>query len=161
MLWTVELEKAVESPLDCKDIQPVHPKENQSWVFTGRTDAEAEAPILWPPDMKSWLIWKAPDARKDWRQEEKGTTEDEMVGWHHWLNGHEFEQAPGVGEGQGSLGCYTAVLGVAKSQTRLSNWTTTMIRKFWAEQLCETLIHQNLFIIETALSSTTLFNLCK
>ena len=99
------MEKTLESSLDCKKIQPVHPKENQSWVFTGRTDAEAEAPILWPPDMKSWLIWKAPDARKDWRQEEKGTTEDEMVGWHHWLNGHEFEQAPGVGEGQGSLVC--------------------------------------------------------
>ena len=89
--WTVLLEKALENPLDCKKIQPVHPKGNQSWLFTGRTDAEAEAPSLWPPDAKSWLIWKDPDAGKDWRQEEKGTTEDEMVGWHHRLNGHEFE----------------------------------------------------------------------
>ena len=86
--WTVVLEKTLESPLDCKEIQPVHPKGDQSWVFIGRTDAEAEAPILWPPDVKSWLIRKDPDAGKDWRQEEKGTTEDEMVGWHHWLNGH-------------------------------------------------------------------------
>ena len=89
--WTVVLEKTLESPLDCKEIQPVHPKGNQSWIFIGRTDAEAETPILWPPDLKSWLIWKDPDAGKDWGQEEKGTTEDEMVGWHHWLKGHEFE----------------------------------------------------------------------
>ena len=95
--------KTLESPLDCKEIQPVHPKRNQSWIFIGRTDAEAETPILWPPDAKSWLIWKDPDAGKDWRQQEKGTTEDEVVGWHHRLNGHEFEQAPGVGDGQGSL----------------------------------------------------------
>ena len=90
--WTVVLEKPLESPLDCKEIQPVHPKGNQSWIFIGRTDDEAEIPIVWPPDVKNWLIWKDPDAGKDWRQEEKGTTEDEMVGWHHWLNGHEFEQ---------------------------------------------------------------------
>ena len=77
--------------MDCKEIQPVHPKGNQSWLFSGRTDAEAETPILWPPEAKSWLIWKDPDAGKDWRQEEKGTTEDEMAGWHYWLNGHEFE----------------------------------------------------------------------
>ena len=89
--WTVVLEKTLESPLDFKEIQPVHPKGNQSWIFIGRTDTEAETPILWPPDVKSWLIGKDPDAGKDWRQEEKGTTEDEMVGWHHWLNGHEFE----------------------------------------------------------------------
>ena len=88
-LWTVVLEKILESPLDCKEIQPVHPKGDQSWVFIGRTGAEAETPILWQPDVKSWLIWKDPDAGKDWRQEEKGTTEDEMVRWHHWLNGHE------------------------------------------------------------------------
>ena len=96
--WTVVLEKPLESPLDCKEIQPVHPKAYQSWVITGRTDVEAETPILWPPDAKSRLIWKDPDARKDWRREEKGTTEDEMVGWHHWLNGHEFEWTPGVGD---------------------------------------------------------------
>ena len=88
--WTVVLEKTLESPLDCKEIQPVHPKGNQSWVFTGRTDVEAETPIFWPPDAKSWLIWKDPDAGKDWRQEEKGMTEDEMIRWHHQLNGHEF-----------------------------------------------------------------------
>ena len=103
--WTVMLEKTFESTLDSKDIQPVHPKGNQSWVFIGKTDAEAEAPILWPPNVKSQLTRKDPDAGKDWRQEEKEMTEDEMVGWHHQLNGHEFEQAPGDGEGQGSLEC--------------------------------------------------------
>ena len=91
--WTVVLEKTLESHLDGKEIQPVHSEGDQSWVFTGRTDAEAETPILRPPDVKNWLIWKDPDAGKDWGQEEKGMAEDEMVGWHHWLNGHEFEQA--------------------------------------------------------------------
>ena len=89
--WTVVLEKTPESPLDCKEIQPVHPKGNQSWIFIGRTDAEAETPILWSPDANNWLIGKDPDARKDWRWEEKEEIEDEMVGWHHWLRGHEFE----------------------------------------------------------------------
>ena len=89
--WTVVLEKTLESPLDCKEIQPVHPNGGQSWVFIGRTDAEAETPILWPPHVKSWLIGKDPHAGKDWRQEEKGTTEDEMVGWYHWFNGQEFK----------------------------------------------------------------------
>jgi len=98
--WTVVLKKTLESPLDCKEIQPVHPKGDQSWVFIGRTDVEAETPILWPPDAKSWLNWKHPDAAKDWGQAEKGTTEDEMVGWHHRLNGHEFGWTPGVGDGQ-------------------------------------------------------------
>ena len=102
---TVMLEKTLESPLDCKEIQPVHPKGNQSWIFIERTDVEAEASILWPPDVKSWLIGKDPDAGKYWRQEEKWTTEDEMVGWHHWLNRHEFEQAPRDSEGEGSLAC--------------------------------------------------------
>ena len=115
--WTVVLEKTLESLLDCKEIQPVTPKGNQSWIFIGRTDAEAEALILWPPHAKSWLIGKDPDAGKDWRQEEKGTTEDEMVGWHHWPDGHEFEQALGVGDGQGNWH------GVAKSRTRLSDTT--------------------------------------
>ena len=91
--------------LDCKEIQPVNPKINQSWIFIRRTDAEAETPILWPPDVKNWLIGKAPDAWKDWRWEEKGTIENEIVGWHHQFYGHEFEQAPGVGDGQGSLAC--------------------------------------------------------
>ena len=88
--WTVVMEKTFESPLDCKEIQPVHPKRNQYWIFTGRTDVEAETPKLWPPDAKNWLIWKDPDAGKDWRWKEKGLTEDEMVGWHHRFNGHEF-----------------------------------------------------------------------
>ena len=88
--WTVVLEKTLESPLDCKEVQAVHPKGNQSWVFIGRTDVEAETPTFWSPDAKSWLIWKDPDAGNDWGQEEKGMTEDEMVGWHHWLNGHGF-----------------------------------------------------------------------
>ena len=100
--WTVVLEKTLESPLDGKEIKPVNPKGNQPWIFIGRTDAEAEAPILWPLDVKSQLIGKDPDAGKDWRQEVK---EDEMVGWHHWLNRHEFEQAPGDGEGQRGLAC--------------------------------------------------------
>ena len=109
-----------ESPLDCKEIEPVNPKGNQSWIFIGRTDAEAETPILWPPDVKNWLVGENPDAGKDWRQE-KGMTENEMVGWHHQLNGHEFEQAPGVGDGQGSLVFCSPW--VTKNQTPLRNWT--------------------------------------
>ena len=103
--WTVVLEKTLESPLDCKEIKAVNPKGNQSWIFIGRIDAEAEAPILWPHNVKSWLIRKDPDAGKDWRQEGKRMTEDEMAGWHHWLNGHEFEQTLEDGEGQGSVVC--------------------------------------------------------
>ena len=103
--WTVVLEKTLKGPLDCKEIQPVHPKGNQSWIFIGMTDAETEAPVLWIPNVKSQLIRKDPDAEKDWRQEEKGMTEDEMGGCYHWLDGHEFEQALGDGEGQGSLVC--------------------------------------------------------
>ena len=101
--WTVVLEKTLESSLDCKEIKPVNPKGNQSWIFIRKTDAEAEAPILWPPDVKSWLIGKDHDAGKDWRQEDKETTEDKLVGWHHWLNRHEFKQALGDGEGQANL----------------------------------------------------------
>ena len=101
---TVVLEKTLESPLDFREIQPVHPKGDQSWVFTERTDVEAESPVLWPPDAKSWLIGKDPDSGKEWRQE-KGTTEDEMAGWHYWLDGHEFGWTPGVGDGQGGLAC--------------------------------------------------------
>ena len=118
--WSVVLEKTLESPLDCKEIQPVHPKADQSWVFIGRTDAEAETPILWPPDAKSWLIWKDPDAGKDWGQEEKGTTEDEMVGWHHQLDGHVFGWTPGVGDGQGGLACCGSC---GHSRTRPTDWT--------------------------------------
>ena len=121
--WIMMLEKTLESPLESKEIQPVHPKGNQSWLFTGRTDAEAETPILWSPDVKNWLIWKDPDAGKDWGQEEKGATEDEMVGWHHRLNGLDFEQSPRVGDGQGKLVCCCPW--ITKSRTWLRNWTTT------------------------------------
>ena len=117
-IWTVVLEK---TPLDCKEIQPVNPKGNHYWIFTGRTHVEAETPILWPPDAKNWLIWQDPDAGQDWRQEQKGTTEDEMVGWHHWLDGHEFAQAPGVVMDREAW--RAAVHGVAKSGTQLSDWT--------------------------------------
>ena len=103
--WTVVLEQTLVSPLDCKEIESINPKGNQSWIVIRRTDAEAGAPILWPPDVKNWLTRKDSEAEKDWRQEEKGATEDEMVGWHHQLDGCEFEQALGVGDGQGSLVC--------------------------------------------------------
>ena len=121
--WTVVLEKTPESPLDCKEIQPVHPKGDQSWVFIGRTDAEAETLILWPPGVKSWLIWKDPDAGKDCGQEEKGTTEDEMVGWHHRLNGHGFGWDLGVGDGQGSLACCSSWGCKESGMTEWLNWT--------------------------------------
>ena len=103
--WTVVLEKTLESPLDCKEIQPVHSKGVQPWNFFGRNDAKAETAVLWPPHAKSWLIGKDSDARRDWGQEEKGMTEDEMAGWHHWLDGCESECTPGVGDGQGGLVC--------------------------------------------------------
>ena len=106
--WSVVLGKTLDSPLDCKEIQPVHPKGNQSWVFIGKTEAEAKTLILGPPDEKKWLIGKNPDAGKDWRQEENGATEDEMAGWHHWLNGYKLEQTPGDSKGQGSLACCSA-----------------------------------------------------
>ena len=123
MLWTVVLEKTFKTPLDSKEIQPVHPKGNQSWMLTGRTDAEA--PIFWPPDAKSWLIRKDPDAGKVLRQEEKKTTEDKMVGWHHRLHGHEFEQAPGVGDGQGGLECCSSRGHKESDTTEQLNWTYT------------------------------------
>ena len=120
--WTVVLEKTLESPLDSKEIKPVNPKGNQSWIFTGRIDAKAETPILWPPDVKNWLIGKVPDAKKDWRQKEKAMAEDEMVKWHHWLTWHEFEQVPGAGNGQGSLLCPRA----HTIWTGLSDWNEPM-----------------------------------
>ena len=122
--WCFELWcwiRLLKSPLDCKEMQPVYPKGDQSWVFIGRTVVEVETPILWPPDTKSWLIWKDPDVGKDWGQEEKGTTEDEMVGWHHRLDVHRFGWTAGVGDGQGGLAC--CGFGVAKSRTWLSHWT--------------------------------------
>ena len=120
--WTVVLEKTLESPFDCKEIQPVHPKGDQSWVFFGGSDIEAETPILWPPDAKSWLIWKDPDAGKDWGQE-KGMIEDEMVGWHHWLNGHGFGWAPGVGVGEGGGACCNSWGRKELDATERLNWT--------------------------------------
>ena len=120
--WTVVLEKTLESPLDCKEIQPVHSKENQSWIFIGRTDVEAETLILWPPHAKNWLIGKYSDAERDWGQEKKGTAEDETVGWHHRLDGHECEQAPGVGDGQGGLACCSPWGRKKSDTTEQLNW---------------------------------------
>ena len=132
----VVLEKTLESPLDCKEIKPVIPKGSQSWIFIGRTDAEAESPIFWPLDVKSWLTGKDPDAGKDWRQEEKGTTEDEMVRWHHRLNGHESEWTPGVGDGQGGLECGGS-WGPKESDSteRLHEWLT--VRMVLWQPLCK------------------------
>ena len=121
--WTVVLEKTLESPLNCKEIQPIHSKGDQPWDFCRRTDAKAETLILWPPDVKNWLIGKDPDAGKDWRQEQKGMTEDEMVEWHHWLDGHEFEQAPGVSDGQGGLVCCSPWGLKELDMTEWLNWT--------------------------------------
>ena len=131
--WTMVLEKTLASPLDYKEIQPVYPKGDQSWVFIGRTYAEAETPILWPPHVKCWLTGKDPDAGRDWGQEEKGTTEDEMAGWHHWLNEHESEWTPGVGDGQGGL-AYCDTCGRKESDTtEWLNWTELVVQwlKFW------------------------------
>ena len=129
--WTVVLEKILESPLDCREIQPVQPKGDQSWVFIGRTDFEAETPILWPPDAKSWLSWKDPDAGKDLGQEEKGTTEDEMAGWYHRLNGHGFGWTPGVGDGQGGLACCSSWGCKDSDTTEWLNWTESLCLEFF------------------------------
>ena len=120
--WSVVLEKTLEGLLDCKEIQPVHPTGDQSWVFIGRTDVEAEMPILWPPDVKSWLIGKYPDAGKDWGQEEMGTMEDEMVGWYHRLNGHGFGWTLGIGDGQEGLACYASWGRKESDTTEWLNW---------------------------------------
>ena len=118
--WTVVLEKTLESPLDCKEIQPVHSEGDQPWDFFGRNDAKAETPVLWPPHEKGWLIGKDSDAGRDWGQEEKGTTEDEMAGWHHWLDIHESEWTPGDGDGQRGLVCCDSR---GRKETQLSDWT--------------------------------------
>ena len=125
--WTMVLDKTLESPLDCKEIHPVHPKGNQSWIFFGRTDAEAETPILWPPDVKNWLIGKDTDAGKVWRWEERRMTEDEIVGWHHQHNGHEFEWALGVGDKQGSLVCCSPWGCIESDTTKRPSWTELII----------------------------------
>ena len=121
--WTVVLEKTFESPLDCKEIQQVHSAEDQLWDFFGRIDAKAETPVLWPPHAKSWLIGEDSDAQRDWGQEEKGTTEDEMAGWHHWLDGRESERTPGVGDGQGGLACCDSWGHKESDTTERVNWT--------------------------------------
>ena len=128
--WTVALEKTLESPLDCKKIQPVHSEGDQPWDFFGRNDAQAETPVLWPPHAKSWLIGKNSDAGRDWGQEEKGMTEDEMAGWHHWLDGRESEWTPGVGDGQEGLACCDSWGGrVRHNWATELNWTESQIRK--------------------------------
>ena len=127
--WPVVLEKTLESPLDCKETQPVHPEGNPFWIFFGRTDGEVETPILWLPDVKNWLTGKDPDAGKDWRLEEKQTTEDEMVGWHHRLDGHEFEQASGDGDGQGRLTCYSPWGHKESDTTKWLNWIINNFKK--------------------------------
>ena len=129
--------------LDCREIQPVHPKGDQSWVFIGRTDAEAETPVLWPPHVKSWLIGKDPDAGRDWGEEEKGTTEDEMAGWHHGLDGHELEYTPGVGDGQGGLACWDSWGRKESDTTERLNWTEL---KSWKSRIdCGTRVAASLF----------------
>ena len=152
--WTVVLEKTLESLLDYKEIKPVNPKGDQSWIFSGRTDAVAETPILWPPDANNWLVGKAPDAGKDWRQEKKGTTEDEMVGWHHRHEGPEFEQAPGIGDGQGSLMCCRPWGCKESDTTERLNWTdwdcwrhpgrwefSSLLSSYWPPVYCHPCTH--------------------
>ena len=134
--WTVVLEKTLESPLDRKKIKPVHTKGDQSWVFIGRTDVEAETPILWPPDEKSWLSGKDPDAGKDWGQEEKGMTEDKMVGWHHQIYGHGFGWSLGVGDGQGGLACcgFMGSQRVRHYWVTALNWTEQVLVRMWRKR---------------------------
>ena len=136
--WTVVLEKTLETPLDCKEIQPVHSEGDQPWDFFGRNDAKAETPVLWPPHAKSWLIGKDSDAVRDWGQEEKGTTEDEMAGWHHWLNGHESEWPLGVGDGQGVLACCDSWGHKESDTTERLNWT---------ERKCKSKSHRFYFVL--------------
>ena len=124
-----------ESPLDSREIQPVHPKENQSWIFIGRTDAKAETPIIWPPDVKNWLIWKDSDAGKDWRQEEKWTTDDEMVGWHHWLDGQEFRWTLGVGNGQGGLACCSPWGHKESDMTEWLSWRPGVLQSMGSQRV--------------------------
>ena len=143
--WTVVLEKTLESPLDCKEIQQVHSKGDQPWVFFGRNDAKAETPVLWPPYVKSWLIGKDSDAGRDWGQEEKGTTEDEMAGWHHQLYGSEFGWAPGVGDGQGGLACCNSWDHKESDTTERLNWTEKQkVALDWSNPV----IYKNIHVIK-------------
>ena len=153
--WTVVLEKTLTNPLACKEIQPVHSKGDQSWVFFGRNDAKAESPILWPLDMKSWLIWKDSDAGRDWGQEEKGMTEDEMAGWHYRVNGYEFGWTPGVGNGQGGLACCDS-WGCKESD--MTEWLnrTELIR----EMQIKTTIRYHLTLIKMAIIKKSTNNKC-
>ena len=155
--WTVVLEKTLESPLDSKEIQPVNPKGNQTLIFIGRTDAKAKAPILWPPDVKNWLIGKDPDAGKDWRQEEKGTTEDKTVGWHYQLNGHEFEQAPGVGDRQGSLVCCSPWGHKELDMTEQLNWTELYLLSAMAHTLWSVFLSEQIHFLPITLSLIEFF----
>ena len=150
--WTVVLEKTLESSLDCKETQPVHPKGNESWIFIGRTDAEAEAPILWLPDRKNQLFGEDPRAEEDWRQEEKQITEDEMVAWHHQLSGHEFEQDLGVGDGQGSFACWSPWGHKELDTTEWLNWSTGSKNSLYCWDPCHTV--GLLFLFSTLLFSS-------
>ena len=141
--WTMVLEKTLESPLDRKEIQPVHPKGDQSWVFIGMTNVEAETPIFWPPHAKSWLSGKDPDARRDWGQEEKGTTEDEMAGWHHRLDGHGFGWTLGVGDGQGGLVCWGSWCHKESGTTERLNWTELIVIYLHRQSKLMTAIGEN------------------
>ena len=164
--WTVVLEKTPESPLDCKEIQPVHAKADLSWVFIGKTDAAAETPIPWPPDAKSWLIGKDPDAGKDWGWEEKGTTEDEMVGWHHRLNGHGFGWTLGVGNGQGGLAYCVSSVHKESDITQWLNWidwicvhTCTHTDISDVEPLFMSISHVYVFLGKTPIGSLPFFKI--
>ena len=143
--WTVVLEETLESLLDCKEIKPVNPKGNHSWIFIGRTNVEAEDPILWPPSVRNWLIWKDPDAEKDWGQEKRGTIEDEVVGWYHRVDGYVFKQALGVGNGQGSRLC-CSLWGHKKSHmTERLNWTDPSELRLLCR--CPFLLIQQIFVV--------------
>ena len=134
--WTVVLEKTLGSPLDCNEIQPVHSEGDQPWDFFGRNDAKAETPVLWPPHEKSWLIGKDSDAGRVWGQEEKGMTEDEMAGWHHWLDGRESQWTPGVGDGQGGLACWNSWGGKEWDISERLNWTELSMHKLFLAPYC-------------------------
>ena len=151
--WTVVLEKTLESPLDCKEIQPVHSEGDQPWDFFGRNDTKAETTVLWPPHAKSWLVGKDFDAGRDWGQEEKGTTEDEMAGWHHWLDGRDSEWTPRVGDGQGGLVCCDSWGHKESDTTERLNWTELSIYKcnLFSSVLISIMLLNSLLVLGTFL----------